>query len=879
MVPSRVKERRAIRDKNLLLAAAEVRAGKCTLREASEKYSIPKSTLWDRLSGKVPFGATSGPERYLNDTEEEQLVKFLVGAAKIGFPRSKKQVITIVQASLAKKRGCSVDDIHVTSGWWTSFKKRHPMLTLRSGSKLSYRRLLASSPETINAYFDTLEEAMQKNKLQNSPMLIYNCDETGFPLEHKPCKVIGVCGQRDLPSITSGDKTQITVLAACSASGNLIPPMIIFDRKRLKPTTHMIGEVPGTVYASSKKGWIDSEIFLDWFVNCFLLNIPPQRPVLLLVDGHSSHYHPDVIRKATENHIILFCLPPHTTHLCQPLDRSCYSPLKAAYNQQCQQFLCTNPGQVINRFNFTSIFAKAWAQAMTPSNIIMGFRATGVYPLNRYIVLQHVTNSDDNCEIDELASKMGMYVPLYSPSKYQHQQLIDESLDTSISDDDSMTGSDIEPADSLQNMQPSFVSEFLVLPEPPKSKNIYTAKVLTSSEHLRLIEEKEREKARKEEEKEFRKQERERKRDEKKRQLELKPKRKARNKSVSQPEPLFSNEEHKRFSTRQENGYNIPDDRYCQWLRIFYPNDPLVSLNLPITSINTYDNESSSDTDIGDHSKGKNQNVQLSRGSKEIGTYRGTLAQSTEDGGGSRRIGTRGTLTQSSEDGGGSKRIGTRGTLTQSSEDGGGSKRIGTRGALTQSSEDGGGSKRIGTRGTLTQSSEDGGGSKRIGTRGTLTQSSEDGGGSKRIGTRGTLAHSTEDGGGSKRIGTRGTLTQSSEDGGGSKRIGTRGTLTRSTEDGRGSKRIGTTRVRSYSSMSNRKGSKGVILDSSDVENSESIVSKDAYCVCKSGEFGEMIYCDAKECKIGWWHFHCAGIEKAPVGKWFCRLCRSSDIM
>ena len=147
-----------------------------------------------------------------------------------------------------------------------------------------------------------------------------------------------------------------------------------------------------------------------------------------------------------------------------------------------------------------------------------------------------------------------------------------------------MTGSDVEPADSLQNMQPSCISEFLVLPEPPKSKNIYTAKVLTSSEHLTLIKEKEREKARKEEEKELRKQECERKRNERKRQLELKPKRKARNKSISQPEPIFSNEEHKRFSTRQENGYNIPDDRYCQWLHIFYPYDPLVSLNPPITS-------------------------------------------------------------------------------------------------------------------------------------------------------------------------------------------------------------------------------------------------------------------------------------------------------
>ena len=136
-MPSKAKERRAIREDKLVRAAAAVNEGTYTYREASIKYSVPKSTLWDRVSGKVAFGAVSGPERYLNDTEEEQLVKFLIGAAKIGFPRSKKQVMIIVQATLAKKRSCSVDKVCVTPGWWTSFKKRNPLLTLLSGSKLS----------------------------------------------------------------------------------------------------------------------------------------------------------------------------------------------------------------------------------------------------------------------------------------------------------------------------------------------------------------------------------------------------------------------------------------------------------------------------------------------------------------------------------------------------------------------------------------------------------------------------------------------------------------------------------------------------------------------------------------------------------------------
>ena len=48
---------------------------------------------------------------------------------------------------------------------------------------------------------------------------------------------------------------------------------------------------------------------------------PAARPLLLLLDGHFSHYNPAVIRKAAQEKVILFCLPPHSSHETQPLDK------------------------------------------------------------------------------------------------------------------------------------------------------------------------------------------------------------------------------------------------------------------------------------------------------------------------------------------------------------------------------------------------------------------------------------------------------------------------------------------------------------------------------------------------------------------------------
>jgi len=42
--------------------------------------------------------------------------------------------------------------------------------------------------------------------------------------------------------------------------------------------------------------------------------------VLLLLDGHNSHYQPQLIEYTREFGVIMFCLPPHTIHESQPLD-------------------------------------------------------------------------------------------------------------------------------------------------------------------------------------------------------------------------------------------------------------------------------------------------------------------------------------------------------------------------------------------------------------------------------------------------------------------------------------------------------------------------------------------------------------------------------
>ena len=516
----------------MALAVEAVQEKKYTIREAAAAYHVPRSTVGDRVSGRIQMGAKSGPATYLTAYEEKELVDFLIGCARIGFARTRKQVMTLVCTVMIKKGN---NDAPITNGWWDSFMKRHPQLTLRTPEKLAYVRGIMGNKEVIGAYFDLLEETLSKNGILDKPAVIFNVDKTGMPLDHKPEKAIAEKGARIVTAHTSGDKTNITVIACGSAAGQVIPPM--------EKHTFTIGEIPGTMYGMGS-GWVDTELFEAWFADQFLAYAPKARPLLLMLDGHASHYQPELVRLAAKESVILFCLPPHCTHLAQPLDKGAFSPLKTYWHQECAKFMDNNPGEIVSKRNFSTIFAQAWYRAMTPKTIAASFRATGVYPFNREAIqIPEVSKADSDLDKGIIS-----YLPLYSPAPKQSKVRTSASAPTvqfSASEEELFktrheNGYDITTDHRynqwlLQNTQkedihvhsattinecahpkePSSIHEFLQIPELPSAlkknseKKFRTARVLTSDVAIQQMEEKGRRKKEEEERKERRKEERE----------------------------------------------------------------------------------------------------------------------------------------------------------------------------------------------------------------------------------------------------------------------------------------------------------------------------------------------------------------------------------
>ena len=99
--------------------------------------------------------------------------------------------------------------------------------------------------QAITSYFDLLKSMLEDNHLMNSPEQIYNVDESGMPLNHCAPKVVKQKAQKKVRIRTTGDKSQITVVGCASASGQVIPPYVIFDTATLN-VGWTEGEVTGT---------------------------------------------------------------------------------------------------------------------------------------------------------------------------------------------------------------------------------------------------------------------------------------------------------------------------------------------------------------------------------------------------------------------------------------------------------------------------------------------------------------------------------------------------------------------------------------------------------------------------------------------------------
>ena len=354
-----------------------------SVRKAAEKFHVPKSSLQDIISGKNKIGSRVGRKPVFKPHEEKELVEWLKKMSRLGFGRTKKQVVETVQ-NILDKQGRTVPVFKNNKpgdDWWKHFLRRNPEIRMKKPEKLERFRAKSCSEKGLRGWYDHYEKVLKEFGITSADQ-VYNCDESGFPLQAGTIgKVVVERGVSHAYQIASNKKTQITVLVAISADERALNPAVLFPGKR--PIWNYSIDLPhNSMVAFTDNGWMETGTFYAWLANHFVKEIPSKRPVILLLDGHDSHVDLYVSNFCDENGIILFCLRQHTSHLTQPLDVGFFKPLKTFWSAACQKFNDANPKADISKATFGRVFMEAFNKAVKRETIINSFEKAGIYPCN-----------------------------------------------------------------------------------------------------------------------------------------------------------------------------------------------------------------------------------------------------------------------------------------------------------------------------------------------------------------------------------------------------------------------------------------------------------------------------------------------------------------
>jgi hypothetical protein len=390
MPPSRgEKSRNSIEQEGrILLAISDLKNKKIpNINRAAAIYNIPRTTLRYRLKGIQQKAEICPASIKLSPNEEESLVKWILDLAKRGLPPRPSLVRQMADHLLSKD-----GNQQVGKNWVYKLVNRRPELKSRFSRRYNYERAKCEDIKLIQEHFDRVQDTIQEYGIL--PEDIYNFDETGFAMGLcATAKVITGSDRYSRPHLLQpGNREWVTAIEAVNAMGWALPSYIIF-----KATTFIqygwFDTLPDDWRLDiSDNGWTTDAIGMKWLTKVFIPITNARttgRYRMLILDGHGSHLTPQFDQICTENHIIPVCMPPHSSHLLQPLDVSCFAVLKRQYGQLVEQRMRLGFNH-IDKHDFLTAFPTARMMAYKAENIRNGFAATGLVPFDPNRVYQQL---------------------------------------------------------------------------------------------------------------------------------------------------------------------------------------------------------------------------------------------------------------------------------------------------------------------------------------------------------------------------------------------------------------------------------------------------------------------------------------------------------
>jgi hypothetical protein len=351
---------------------------------AAIAFDVSKDTLIRRLHGIPSQRDSNSQKRLLTPEEEETIIEWVLSMDRRGMPPHQATIRQMVILLLAQ-RGYTKP---VGKQWITRFINRHKTLKSKYNRKYDYQRAKCEDPILIQEWFQQVQQTIIEYGILEED--IYNFDETGFQMGVIATgKVVTGSDRAGRPrTIQPGNREWVTIVETVSSQGVLIPPLVIFEGIMHQRAWYQNLPIDWTIGVSNN-GWTTNEIGLFWLekvFNRFTKDRTIGRYRLLILDGHGSHMTAEFDQYCRDHSIVVLCMPPHSSHLLQPLDVGCFAVLKRSYGRLVEHKMSLGINH-IDKLDFLTLYQQARAQSLSEANIKSGFRGTGLVPYDPSAIL------------------------------------------------------------------------------------------------------------------------------------------------------------------------------------------------------------------------------------------------------------------------------------------------------------------------------------------------------------------------------------------------------------------------------------------------------------------------------------------------------------
>jgi hypothetical protein len=354
--------------------------GPVDVKSFAEAREVPYQRLWQRWNGRGTLSERPASHSRLSVLQEQALLQYCRDRDNMSLPVPLNQLKTVAERIVYRSLEDKIQFREISHKWAQRFISRHGLKKVKQ-KPLELARKEAHEPANIRAWFEAYREVIRRFNIKANNC--WNFDETGFRIGIGGSEwVVVMDNKRRAWSPSETSRKHVTAVEAVNVKGETIEPLLIAAGKVLQE--RWFEELSDTTLVGvSDSGYMDDELSLEYIKHFERLTRPQDKDEyrLLIMDNYSSHCFREFIEYANEHKVVLFSLPPHTSHFLQPLDVVLFQPYKHYHRKAVNQATRTG-AQEFGVTEFMASIGSIRASTFTSHNVRQAWKKSGLWPYN-----------------------------------------------------------------------------------------------------------------------------------------------------------------------------------------------------------------------------------------------------------------------------------------------------------------------------------------------------------------------------------------------------------------------------------------------------------------------------------------------------------------